>query len=316
MTMKFAVALMWVLPLVSHAAGLDCKKAATPVEKAVCADAELGKLDAQVASAYDAAIAQLSTRGRSLLRKGQRQWLGYRDSACAGQEPNCLNNEYRLRLRDLQDAARHVGPFLFSRIDEFDARRRDEEGRPVQIRVSAPRIDAPLSPAAVAWNAAMVGQMKPGLARDCESAGDEYDSFQVIGASKQMISVDHSAWAYCHGTPHGHGGTGSVNLLLTPKLHAMVLGDLFGHGDGWQQVLQDHSLKVLRAKNDQVEFDEAQVRSVVTRLDHWTLSPDGLRITLNPYEVASYAFGNTEVIVPWADLKPYLALNAPLPDAP
>ena len=316
MTMKFAAALMWMLPLVSHAAGLDRKKAATPIEKAVCADAELGKLDAQLASAYDAATVQLSAQGRGLLRKGQRQWLAYRDAACAGLEPSCLNNEYRGRLRDLQDAARRVGPFLFSRVDEFDASRRDEEGRPIMVHVAAPRIDAPLSPAAMAWNAAMVEHIKVGMARDCESGGDEYDSFQVLGASKQLISVEHSDWAYCHGAAHGHGGAAGVNLLLTPKLRAMELADLFGDGDAWQQVLLDDSLTVLRAKNDQVELDEAQVRSVVTCLDHWTLLPAGLRIVLNPYEVASYAFGSTEVIVPWAELKPYLASNAPLPDAP
>jgi hypothetical protein len=38
----------------------------------------------------------------------------------------------------------------------------------------------------------------------------------------------------------------------------------------------------------------------------WFLSPEGFVVHFNPYEVSSYARGNVQFTVPWAELKPWL----------
>lgn len=59
------------------AASFDCGKAATPAEKAICADPALSKADDDLAAAYKAALA--ATLDPASLRRAQRQWLQDRD---------------------------------------------------------------------------------------------------------------------------------------------------------------------------------------------------------------------------------------------
>ncbi|MBH3409143.1 DUF1311 domain-containing protein [Pseudomonas glycinae] len=79
------------------ASGMDCTKAASAVEKAICADKPLYELDAQMGAAYrklmKAAPAQAG------VKNAQRQWLKERDRC--GEEVSCLNQRYQDRLQVL-----------------------------------------------------------------------------------------------------------------------------------------------------------------------------------------------------------------------
>ncbi len=82
---------------IAHAAGFDCAKAASPTEKAICADAGLSKLDGQLAAAWKAAL----TKGgdTAVLKTAQRKWLKQRDQ-CGG-DAACVGDRYRERLASL-----------------------------------------------------------------------------------------------------------------------------------------------------------------------------------------------------------------------
>jgi uncharacterized protein YecT (DUF1311 family) len=71
-------------PAGALAAGIDCTKATTPVEKTICADPGLRQADADVAGAFAAALA--ASPDPAALRADQRQWLATRnacpDAAC------------------------------------------------------------------------------------------------------------------------------------------------------------------------------------------------------------------------------------------
>jgi hypothetical protein len=54
------------------------------------------------------------------------------------------------------------------------------------------------------------------------------------------------------------------------------------------------------------------VEDAATDIRNWTLPQDGLLITFDPYVVLGYASGTTEVVIPWRDLQPFLAPNAPI----
>lgn len=84
-----AVLLLGLLLLLSaatpaRAAGIDCAKAATPVERMLCADPGLRQADAAVAEAF--AAARDAAPDPAALRDAQRQWLKARnacpDAAC------------------------------------------------------------------------------------------------------------------------------------------------------------------------------------------------------------------------------------------
>ncbi|MBN8727092.1 MAG: DUF3298 domain-containing protein [Xanthomonadales bacterium] len=91
------------------AASFDCTRAASAVERAVCADAALAGRDRDVAAAYRQRLAALDEAGQRELRSQQRRWLVRRDSLCSSDQSGaaftgCLAGLYRLRQAELGNA--------------------------------------------------------------------------------------------------------------------------------------------------------------------------------------------------------------------
>ena len=83
-------------------ASFDCRKAATPVERAVCADRDLAEADRQLSSAYDTTAVRAAD-GRERLAASQRAWLARRDRECGAlaKPGSCLLRAYGRRLLEL-----------------------------------------------------------------------------------------------------------------------------------------------------------------------------------------------------------------------
>lgn len=79
----------------SQAASFDCKKAGTPVEKTICANPELSRLDEELMATYRKVAATE--------KQAQRAWLKYRDTC--GTDVNCLTSLYQERVSKLQRVA-------------------------------------------------------------------------------------------------------------------------------------------------------------------------------------------------------------------
>lgn len=84
------------------APSFDCARAATPVERAICADADLAALDRELDARFRAKLDDASFLERRSLRRRQRDWLKQRDAAC-GEHAGaglvaCLAERYRERL--------------------------------------------------------------------------------------------------------------------------------------------------------------------------------------------------------------------------
>lgn len=109
-----ASALMLAMPP-ARAAGpsFDCAKAATPIERAICGDATLGDLDAQLAAAQRATIAADPAR-RDAMLAAARDWLVLRNRECAAAEVACLTRVYRARLDALAKGATPTTPIASS----------------------------------------------------------------------------------------------------------------------------------------------------------------------------------------------------------
>ena len=80
----------------SHAASFDCAKAATKVEKAICADPGLSRADSDMAAAYRAALAVTPTPAS--LRAEQREWVKEMSL-----EASDLKAVYETRIATLKD---------------------------------------------------------------------------------------------------------------------------------------------------------------------------------------------------------------------
>jgi len=81
----------------SHAISFDCAKASTLVEKAICSDTELARLDDQLELAYKQALAAKSDGVE--LKSQQRAWLKNVRNQC--QDVACINQAYTKRLAAL-----------------------------------------------------------------------------------------------------------------------------------------------------------------------------------------------------------------------
>jgi uncharacterized protein YecT (DUF1311 family) len=85
----------------AQAASFDCAKASTKVEKLICADAGLSKLDEELAQAYRDGARRTAEPDR--YKREQRTWLKQRESCLADetQAPACLKSKYTQRIQAL-----------------------------------------------------------------------------------------------------------------------------------------------------------------------------------------------------------------------
>jgi uncharacterized protein len=86
-------------PLLVHAAGFDCSKAASKAEKTICADPVLSDYDSQLSRVWRTALKQ--TRHAKELKADQQAWLKQRDQC---EDWACLRSEYTRRLAMLAPA--------------------------------------------------------------------------------------------------------------------------------------------------------------------------------------------------------------------
>lgn len=95
----------WRLP----APSFDCSEADSRVEKAICSDVELARIDRRLAEAYERKLSEIyddqgndvTAAAREAIRKRQRDWLLHRESACSNGETACLTALYRDRMKTL-----------------------------------------------------------------------------------------------------------------------------------------------------------------------------------------------------------------------
>jgi len=84
------------------AASFDCKRAKTGVEKMICSNLNLSKLDEELSTAYRDAMDKAGQTGKAVLRKEQTAWLKSRN-VC--KDTLCVEVFYRTRLAMLASAA-------------------------------------------------------------------------------------------------------------------------------------------------------------------------------------------------------------------
>ena len=88
---------MLFLLTTAQAASFDCGKAASEVEKIICSDDELSRLDESLNKAYLEALKRTDIKKQII--ESQRQWLKNERNAC--QNAECLKNAYETRIKEL-----------------------------------------------------------------------------------------------------------------------------------------------------------------------------------------------------------------------
>ncbi len=306
----------------AHAASFDCARAKSQLEKIICANAPISAYDEELAKSYDAAMKLLSPEGRAILKRGQIEWIHHINFVCIThhdpaqkmQTPAwCVEQKYKSRVGDMTKAAVRIGPYLFSRIDYFCPNRVDEDGRPYDGQTSYPRIDSPIAENTKKWNGLMARGANAKGGDYCDGEGDVWVGFTIQSATEKYISVTTSDWAYCHGKPHGLGDYKGVTFFMQPEPRAITSEDLFGEKNEWKAFVTDKCFADLTGKADGTAVDRNRVAAIATSPRAWSITHDGLVITFNPYDVLGYAFGTTNVLIPWKELQPFLISKEIIP---
>ncbi len=306
------------------AASFDCKLAKGVTERAVCASPTLSVLDERVARSYARALHALSQEGAASLRESQRSWWRFITHACAPEGvgtsmespgetmSRCLEAGYSERVGQLGQAGVRIGPYLFNRIDRFEAKPApagDESGSfrgIVILHIGYPQIDAPTTSAAVTWNTAR--QAIPDSSIDDEV--DKGFGYELGCVGDRFISVETSTWEYPHGAPHGTWAHEIHNVVMTPESRDMTDSDIFMADSDWERKLPSMFWNVYLNKDRAVRNDprvETAIRDRAADPGSWLLTPAGLQISFDAYEGGAYANNPGRLVLPWAALQPMLA---------
>ncbi|MDQ0391997.1 lysozyme inhibitor LprI family protein [Labrys monachus] len=93
-------------------APIDCAKASSPAELAICRTYSLGQAEARMATLFGITTSLVAMGQRGDIGDAQKRWLKTRD-ACGG-DVSCLAEAYRRRIAELgavMDAIASRGPF-------------------------------------------------------------------------------------------------------------------------------------------------------------------------------------------------------------
>jgi uncharacterized protein YecT (DUF1311 family) len=327
-------------PLAAQSPGFDCAKATTPVEKAICADQELSKADADMSAAYRAWLDAAPPDQQEGIRQSQRAWLHDRLTQCLSQDKttvssSCLLDTEKSRTKALSGMVEHHNgiAFVWSSIhltapDSPDvAKMMRDTSRPDSGYVDASWPQATSNdPEWAAWNKAIAnaagpsgqGERKAGTQWTKDDAVDSDTDVTVTlnSVSDSVISASVFVETYGHGAAHPNHGASQFNWML--KEQRPLLGkDVFQPQSDWGNELYDRINKYLHKALDadgksyenwlnDPKGMQKTVHGIATDPNRWQIDDKGITIVFIPYEVACYACTPEDFTMSWDSLKPLL----------
>jgi uncharacterized protein len=209
--MKYPVLglVLFAFSCATHAASFDCKKAQSKMEKAICENPKISKLDEELAESYQAAKGKLSADAQKVFVAGQRSWVKFLAASCftdsdakpASKEDaaQCLETEYKARVTGLKSTGSVVGGFKTYAYFEGDFKAYPKDEQVAFIRRNLVLIDD-TSDNANAINAAIKPAEKATIDKDATGAftSDASNSLTSLNADLIMLSQSESASGGAH----------------------------------------------------------------------------------------------------------------------
>lgn len=290
----------------ANAASFDCKKATTWLEKTVCANLELSKLDEQLDKAYHDALTSLSPEGQAETKQYQRQWLKQLPIRC--QSDGCLKDFYKNRIGRLQHILIKFGDRIFRYVESDDSKTDKACGKnPYVIKeLGYYQIENPRNENEKFWNT-IISQKAHNELKIDDRCTDTEAGANVSFSNKHVISASIGRSIYAHEAAH----PANINYFFCWLLEAkreLRTSDLFNDNLPWPAKLVALARQKLKeveiAANETFEIEPSSLARIVTSADRWMILKDGLEINFQEYELGSrYA---PSITIDWKTLDPYL----------
>jgi hypothetical protein len=282
------------------------------VEKSICAEPALKKIDDDLATAYGALRASLAEPEQKMLGLSQKRWIARRETC--GADSVCVKRQTEERLALLRGEA-ESGPGTGSAVVPRFIVQAGTAATP-DIDVALLRFAEPKSPGEMKLNA--LADEAAAKAGEGTTRARE-DRFAITYASPEFMSVRH--WFYVNeGGAHGLQGITNYNL-------DMASGALLDVKD----VLPEPSAAILTLWcKGQIEAEkkkrmpdadlaegaagrDAVIAARLRAFSNWSIGATEIVVSFDPYAVGAYAEGAYECRFPTVGVREMALPGARLP---
>jgi uncharacterized protein YecT (DUF1311 family) len=304
------------------AAGFDCGKAQTSVEKAICANPPLAAADSAMAQAYDALAKAVPAEQKAALLSDQRKWVAGRAAGCEDKKGEaftaCLLADTEERRRFLAGEGPNGASGAPRLLPTFLA---ETKKGAYEISVEYPQFAAPHDPK---FNTAVreltIAPKDLADYRDVDpqrpaGSSNYYDVGYTIDYLGPRLAVFIFGFSGFAGGAHPNSWRSAV--WWNPETDAPVtLADMLADPEKAVPAIASmckDKLSVEAKAEGWDFFDDADFAGVVKDTASWSLDKDGVTIIFNPYSVAAYVVGPRDCALPFAELSQWLKPGGPLP---
>ena len=308
-----------------QAQAMDCSKARTAVEKAICASSDLRAKDDEMSALYGEIKAASTEAEQKMLAAAQKKWIAEREDSCGQSEgedlATCVSDSIDERIT-LFKVAPQSGPGSGRKmIPTFLVR--DGDSKHYAVNVELARFAGPKSPAESIFNdkIAAIAARAPLEPHDSNSDTilESETSLSLGYASPRLVSAA-VTW-YSDGGAHGNGGVININVDLQ-KGTEVAITDLLTE-EAAANIRKQCRDQIIEQKKEQSDepYDPAKdeflsdkvIADHVADLSRWSISEQDVIITFDAYDIGPYVDGDYECDFAMADLKKLAKPDAPLP---
>jgi hypothetical protein len=135
--------------------------------------------------------------------------------------------------------------------------------------------------------------------------------FSLVSPPGDIISIKYLITGYADGASQIFHNIRTVSFNIE-KGQVVAIEQLFLPGTSYLQVISDNCRAELAARNISFEGFASGADPLVENYQNWNITADGLMVTFNEEQVASYSAGPQTVTVPYSALKDIIDPQGPL----
>lgn len=133
-------------------------------------------------------------------------------------------------------------------------------------------------------------------------------------ATNNLVSLYFGVSTYGEGAAHPNHNSLVFNYDLSAG-RRLSLSSLFKPNSNYLTLLSRYAINALKKQlgpDPDTEWIQKGAGASEENYQNWTLKRTGLKVTFDPYQVASYAEGPHEVLIPYAVLRTVIDPQGPL----
>jgi uncharacterized protein YecT (DUF1311 family) len=303
---------------------LDCSRATTASEQAICADGAARDADMALGKVFETARSAMPANERTALVAAERRWIERRDANCATATGSalsaCLRDETNARIAYLTGAPM-AGAGSPHALVPFLRQQQGGKGR-ADINIQLLRFAAPATAGEKAFNAEITRLARTHEPEKDDPQADHFTfewSMTLPYASSRLISA-HASGALYTGGAHPNQFTANFNLDVR-RQHLLTFNDLVAAPAAktivalcMEQVSeQKRERSVNEHWSDVPQASIDTIAEATNDLKAWSFGKDTATIDYDPYAVGSYAEGTYTCKIPYTTLRPLAKPDFPLP---